>query len=101
VTDPGVARPARPAPFEVAPAAEGGAIDVDLATVTFDGFGWAVPALVLTVPGLLIILAVASQALVAMLLVPVARRWLEGDRRRGATDPRRWSRASGSTHRGR
>lgn len=37
---------------------------------------WAVPALVLTVPGLLVILAVLAQAIGAVLWLPIARRWL-------------------------
>jgi len=48
---------------------------------------WAVPALVLTVPGLLLLLAVIAQAAGALLWLPVARRWLGGfgiRRRRGA-----------------
>jgi hypothetical protein len=40
-----------------------------------------VPALVLTVPGLLLIIAVLTQLFAGALLVPVARRWLDGDRR--------------------
>jgi hypothetical protein len=39
---------------------------------------WAVPALVLSVPGLLLLLAVLAQAAGALLWVPVARRWLGG-----------------------
>ena len=37
---------------------------------------WAVPSLVLSVPGLLLILAVLAQALVGSLWIPVIRRWL-------------------------
>jgi hypothetical protein len=37
---------------------------------------WAVPSLVLSVPGLLLILAVLAQALVGSLWIPVMRRWL-------------------------
>jgi hypothetical protein len=49
---------------------------------------WAVPALVLSVPGLLLLLAVLAQAGGALLWVPVARRWLGGFglRRRRETD---------------
>jgi hypothetical protein len=44
----------------------------------FAGFEWAVPALVLSVPGLLLVLAVAAQAAAAMLWLPLVRRWLGG-----------------------
>lgn len=44
----------------------------------FDGIEWAVPALVLTVPGLLLLLAVLAQSMGALLWLPVARRWLGG-----------------------
>jgi hypothetical protein len=44
----------------------------------FEGFDWAVPALILTVPGLLLILAVLSQVSVGILWLPVVRRWLGG-----------------------
>ena len=49
---------------------------------------WAVPALVLTVPGLLLLLAVIAQAAGALLWLPVVRRWLGGFglRRRRGTD---------------
>jgi hypothetical protein len=39
---------------------------------------WAVPALVLSVPGLLLLLAVLAQAAGALFWLPVARRWLGG-----------------------
>ena len=39
---------------------------------------WAVPALVLSVPGLLLLLAVLAQAAGGLLWLPVARRWLGG-----------------------
>jgi hypothetical protein len=66
-------------------------LDLDANSVTFGGFEWAVPAFALTVPGLLLILAVLGQAVIGMLWVPVARRWLGGDdepaaRRRAALD---------------
>jgi uncharacterized protein HemY len=57
-------------------------IALDADAVSFGGFEWAVPALVLTVPGLLIVLAVLAQALIGLLWLPVIRRWLSGDRRR-------------------
>jgi hypothetical protein len=43
--------------------------------VAFEGLEWAVPALVLTVPGLLLI-AIAVQLFAGALWLPVARRWL-------------------------
>jgi hypothetical protein len=39
---------------------------------------WAVPTLLLSVPGLLIVLAVVAQAAVAALSLPLIRRWLGG-----------------------
>jgi hypothetical protein len=41
-----------------------------------DGLAWAVPTLVLTVPGLLLVLAVLAQALGALAWKPAVRRWL-------------------------
>ena len=58
-----------------------GTIELDPGVVAFGGFAWAVPTLVLTVPGLLLILAVVAQALIGLAWLPVARRWLAGDRR--------------------
>ena len=55
----------RPAPF--------GLLDGGIGT--FEGLEWAVPALVLTVPGLLLI-AIAVQLFAGALWLPVARRWL-------------------------
>jgi hypothetical protein len=58
---------------------------------TFDNFDWAVPALALTVPGLLLMLAVLAQLSVGALWLPVVRRWLGsfgvGRRRRRRDDP--------------
>jgi hypothetical protein len=51
-------------------------------SVSFSGFEWAVPALVLTVPGILIVIAVAVQTMIGLAWLPVARRWSDGDRRR-------------------
>jgi hypothetical protein len=59
-----------------------GAVDIDLRSVAFDGFEWAVPSLVMTVPGLLLVLALLAQGTIGTLLVPVARRILGADRRR-------------------
>ena len=51
----------------------------DVDTVGIGGLVvWAVPALVLTVPGLLLLLAVLAQAAGALLWLPVVRRWLGG-----------------------
>jgi hypothetical protein len=67
-----------------------GTVDIGLA-----GFGgvidWAVPALVLTVPGLLLILAVIGQAIGGFLWLPFVRRSLGGFgfRRRRAAAPAR------------
>jgi hypothetical protein len=68
-----------------------GSID-GLGDVDIVGIGglviWAIPALVLSVPGLLLLLAVLAQAAGALFWVPVARRWLGGFgiRRRRETD---------------
>jgi hypothetical protein len=57
----------------------------------FDNFDWAVPALALTVPGLLLMLAVLAQLSVGAVWLPVVRRWLGsfgvGGRRRRRDDP--------------
>ena len=50
--------------------------------LTFGGFEWAVPALVLTVPGILLVIAVLAQAMIGLAWLPVVRRWLGGDERR-------------------
>jgi UPF0716 family protein affecting phage T7 exclusion len=55
-----------------------------------EGFAWAVPGLVMTVPGLLIVLAaIAAQALGAVAWLPVVRRRIGafGLRRRIASEP--------------
>jgi len=49
----------------------------------------AVPALVLTVPGLLLVLAVAAQIAGGLAWLPVVRRWLAG------IGVRRWNRREG------
>ncbi|HET9344610.1 MAG TPA: Ig-like domain-containing protein [Candidatus Limnocylindrales bacterium] len=49
---------------------------VGTAFAGFDGIDWAVPALTLTVPGLLLMLAVLAQLTAGAIWVPVARRWL-------------------------
>jgi hypothetical protein len=54
-----------------------GLVNVD--TVGFGGLiEWAVPALALTVPGLLLLLAVLAQAAGGLLWLPMVRRWLGG-----------------------
>jgi VCBS repeat-containing protein len=55
----------------------GGLTDVDV--VGIDGLvTWAVPSLALSVPGLLLVLAVIAQTLGATAWLPVVRRWLGG-----------------------
>ena len=73
------AAPAEP-PFVVSPNVL--ELDVDTVSITFDGFEWAVPVLVLTVPGLLIVIAVLAQSLIGLAWLPVTLRWLGNDRRR-------------------
>ncbi len=47
--------------------------------VGFDAFlEWAVPALVLSVPGLLLLIAVLAQMAGGLLWLPMVRRWLGG-----------------------
>jgi Bacterial Ig domain len=54
-----------------------GLVDIDV--VGFDVLlEWAVPALVLSVPGLLLLLAVLAQAAGGLLWLPMVRRWLGG-----------------------
>jgi Bacterial Ig domain len=75
----------RPVDAFVVPAAEHAPeIALDAGDASFGGFEWAVPALVLTVPGILIVLAVLLQAAIGLFWLPVIRRWLAGDRRRRA-----------------
>jgi hypothetical protein len=50
--------------------------------VAFDGIDWAVPALTLTVPGLLLVLAVLAQLSAGVIWLPLARRFGAGRRRR-------------------
>jgi hypothetical protein len=68
-------------PFALPSVDDGSKLDFDTGTVTFGSFEWAVPALVLTVPGILIVVAVLAQALIGLAWVPITRRWLAGDRR--------------------
>jgi hypothetical protein len=54
-----------------------GLVDVDV--LGFDAMlEWAVPALLLSVPGLLLLLAVLAQAAGGLLWLPMVRRWLGG-----------------------
>jgi hypothetical protein len=61
---------------------------IDVGPIDVQGLGlpieWLVPSLVVTVPGILLILAVLAQGAGAMLWLPYARRTLGGDRRRRA-----------------
>jgi hypothetical protein len=50
----------------------------DVGLVAFDGLEWAVPALAMSVPGLLLMLAVLAQVSTGVLWLPVVRRWLGG-----------------------
>ena len=71
------------APIFVVPAADDpGTIVMDAGGLSFAGFEWAVPALILTVPGLLVVLAVGAQALAGLVLLRLARRSMESDRHR-------------------
>jgi hypothetical protein len=63
------------------------AFDAGMAAA-FDGFAWQVPALVLSVPGLLVVFAVGLQVLGALAWVPLVRRRLGGDED-GLTPPER------------
>jgi hypothetical protein len=53
--------------------------------------GWSVPALVVGVPGLLVVLVVVLQAMGGAIWLPVARRGLRGDgsRARGSATSKR------------
>ena len=57
-------------------------MELDPGSISFASFEWAVPALVLSVPGLLLILAVVVEALIGLAWIPVARRWVGEDDRR-------------------
>ena len=66
-------------PFAVGPPIDDpldGFGDIDLASLGL--IEWAVPSLVLSVPGILLVLVVLAQASGGILWVPVARRWLGG-----------------------
>ena len=52
---------------------------LDPGFVGFDGLlQWAVPSLVLGVPGLLLLLAIIAQSLGGLFWLPFVRRWLGG-----------------------
>jgi hypothetical protein len=69
--------------FTLPAADRDGTIELDFGSVAFSGFEWAVPALVLSVPGLFLILVVAAQGAIGFAWIPVARRWVgEDDRAR-------------------
>ena len=80
--------PVRPAPaapidlFVVPGAGAGDGLELDASSTSFGGFEWAVPALALTVPGILIVIAVVVQAMIGLAWLPIARRSLDNDRRR-------------------
>ena len=58
---------------------DGGSVALSgLSAMSFGGVEWLVPGLVLTVPGLLIVLVVLLQVVGALAWVPVARRRLGG-----------------------
>jgi hypothetical protein len=70
-------------------AGDGAAPEVSLAGAEFagfDGIDWAVPALTMSVPGILLMLAVLAQLTASAIWLPMIRRWLGafglGDRRR-------------------
>jgi hypothetical protein len=78
-------------PFRLtAPAVDAFDAAFDPALAGFDGFAWAVPAVVVGVPGILLILAVLGQATVGLFWLPVVRRRLGGfgpRLRRGGSTP--------------
>jgi hypothetical protein len=56
-----------------------GTDDISLAAAALGGLGsmlWGVPSLILSVPGLLLVLAIGAQALGGLAWLPVARRKL-------------------------
>ena len=55
--------------------------DIGLAAASLGGFGaflWAVPSLALSVPGLLLVVAILAQAAGGLAWIPVARRKIGG-----------------------
>jgi hypothetical protein len=76
-------------PLTVAAEADGAGIDASLVATSLtrlDGMVWVVPSLVLTVPGLLLLLAIAAQVAAGAAWVPVVRRKL-GPARSGLRVP--------------
>ena len=61
-------------------------VDVDTGGI---GVEWLVPTVAVTVPGLLLMVAVLAQSLGALVWIPVVRRWLGGlgDRGRRRRQP--------------
>jgi hypothetical protein len=53
------------------------------------GLEWIVPSFVVTLPGLLLIVAGLAQAFGGFVWLPLARRWLRGDGRRVTPPARR------------
>jgi hypothetical protein len=85
--------PSAPVDAFVVPVSDAGSgVEIDAGAVSFDSFEWAVPALVLTVPGMLIVIAVLVQGLIGLAWLPLVRRSLGDDRRRrvalARVDPR-------------
>jgi len=77
------AAPVDEGPFTLAAPDRGGLVDLDPGSITFAGFEWAVPALILSVPGLFLLLAVAVESFIGLAWLPIARRWVgEDDRSR-------------------
>jgi hypothetical protein len=66
-------------PFIINGPDRGGTVELDTSSITLASFEWAVPALVLTVPGLLLLIAVALETLIGLAWLPVARRWVGRD----------------------
>lgn len=64
----------------ILPVADPAGIDavIDASFAGFGGIEWAVPAFALGVPGLILMLAVAAQAIVGVAWLPFIRRWLGG-----------------------
>lgn len=67
-------------PFRVAGSSDS-EVGIDIGAVAFGGFDWAVPSLVLTVPGLLLMIAILAQGMIGLAWLPVVRRRLGGDGR--------------------
>jgi hypothetical protein len=76
----GPSGPARPGDRFTVPGTAGGPRfdGVDVGVIGIGGFEWAVPAVALSVPGILLILAVAFQGAFGLLWLPLARRRLAG-----------------------